>query len=135
MKTTTIMTFVLTIVLFSCGPSKEKIKAKSYAFGQNVELTGALSRVDFTDENAKGRSFYVLKLTSPIDVTATNTNKKAQSNVQEIQVVFEDENVSQPDARLFTSKITVKGDFYNKETDNYYRSVVMTSAVVIPNRD
>ncbi len=99
-----------------------------YAFEQNVELTGTLSKsaggVMETIDN-----FYVLELTSPIDVTAPNADYETQKNVDEIQIGFNSDSVSNPDA-LLNSKITVRGDLYGQQTIHDHRSVLMNSAVV-----
>jgi hypothetical protein len=99
-----------------------------YAFEQNVELTGILSKsaggaMEMID------NFYVLELTAPIDVTAPNAEYETQKNVDEIQIGFNSDSVTNPEAFL-NSKITVRGDLYGQQTIHDHRSVIMISAVV-----
>lgn len=99
-----------------------------YAFEQNVELTGKLSKsAGGTMETID--NFYVLELIAPIDVTAPNADYETQKNVDEIQIGFNSDSISNPDA-LLNSKITVRGDLYDQQTIHDHRSVIMISAVV-----
>jgi len=105
---------------------KTNVVSQEYEFGKQITITGTVYEIP--NSGSTEMKSYVLALVSPIALISKNKDIESQSDVQEVQIGFDDETIDP--ANFVDKKITITGTINASETMHDKRPVVMFDAKI-----